>query len=195
VTAPSTPSGAVLNVPNALTLIRILCVPVVLSTLVEGDYRLALILFVVLGLTDGLDGIIARVTNTRTQLGAHLDPAADKLLLVSTYITLGILGDVPVQLMILVIVRDVVILGGFFMSGALVGRYMEMAPSVWGKATTFLQILAVIAVLLAHAGWAPLDQPVLLGVFALTAIATTVSGVDYVLRGIRWYQAQDASSP
>src|SRR5262245_33937545 len=104
------------NVPNALTLIRIMCVPLFLTLLTSGDYRLALLVFVLAGITDGLDGLIARVTNARTQLGAHLDPAADKLLLISTYIALGILGDVPLQLMILVIVRDVIILGGFLLS-------------------------------------------------------------------------------
>lgn len=178
-----------LNVPNTLTLFRILCVPVFLSLLAEGDYSLAVVVFLVAGITDGVDGMIARLTDTRTELGAHLDPAADKLLLVSSYITLAILGDIPVQLMILVIVRDTVILGGFLLSGAMVGSYMEMAPSIWGKTTTFLQILTVTMVLLARAQWLPLDGGILLTAFALTGVATIVSGVDYVARGIRWYQA------
>jgi cardiolipin synthase len=184
----------VLNVPNALTLVRILCVPLFLSLLVEGNYQLALVVFVVAGVTDGVDGAIARLTNSRTELGAHMDPAADKLLLVSSYITLAILGDIPVQLMIFVIVRDVVILGGFLLSGAVVGRYMEMAPSIWGKATTCLQLVSVVGVLATRGGWTPISPPALTVLFGLTALATIVSGVDYVLRGIRWYQAGAASS-
>jgi len=187
-------SEPVLNIPNALTLVRILCVPLFLSMLVDGNYKLALLVFVVAGVTDGVDGAVARLTDSRTELGAHMDPAADKLLLVSSYITLAILGKVPLQLMILVIVRDVVILGGFFLSGALAGRYMEMAPSIWGKATTLLQLLSVVSVLAAGAGWAPLGPPNMTVLFFLTGLATIISGVDYVLRGIRWYQAGAASS-
>jgi cardiolipin synthase len=173
---------------------RIMCVPVFLSLLVDGDYQLGTVVFLIAGLTDGIDGTIARLTDSRTELGAHLDPAADKLLLVSSYIALGILGDIPMQLMILVIVRDVVILGGYFLSGALVGRYMEMAPSVWGKATTFAQILAATTVLLARAGWIPITRGVLAATFVLAALMTIISGVDYVLKGIRWYQASAVSS-
>jgi cardiolipin synthase (CMP-forming) len=183
-----------INVPNTITLLRILCVPVFLSLVSQGDYSLGVLVFVAAGLSDGLDGTIARLTDSRTELGAHLDPAADKLLLVSTYIALGILGAIPLQLMIVVIVRDVVILGGFFMSGALVGRYMAMAPSVWGKATTCAQILTAIAVLLEKAKWVPIGASTLSTMFVVTAVASTVSGVDYVLRGIRWYQANTASS-
>jgi cardiolipin synthase len=178
-----------LNAPNVLTLVRIMCVPLFLSLLADGDYRFALAVFVIAGITDGLDGMLARLTNARTQLGAHLDPAADKLLLTSTYITLGILGDVPIQLMILVVVRDVIILGGFLLSGAVVGQYMEMAPSVWGKATTCLQILSVIGVLTTRAAFMPLEPSRLAVLFVVTGAITVVSGADYVWRGIRWYQA------
>lgn len=177
-----------LNVPNSITLLRIFCVPVFLSVVSREDYRLALVIFVIAGITDSIDGAIARLTNTRTDLGAHLDPLADKLLLVSSYIALGILGAVPIQLMILVIVRDTVILGGFLLSGALVGRYMEMAPSAWGKLTTFLQLLTVTSVLLVRGLWVSVDASILTAVFLLTGVATVISGVDYVLQGARWYQ-------
>ncbi|RMF25614.1 MAG: CDP-alcohol phosphatidyltransferase family protein, partial [Deltaproteobacteria bacterium] len=130
-----------LNIPNTITLMRLFAVPVFLSLLADGDYRLALIVFVIAGLTDAVDGAVARLTDTRTELGAHLDPLADKLLLVSAFITLGILGAVPVQLMIVVIVRDTVILGGFVLSAIVVGKSITVAPSVWGKLTTFFQIL------------------------------------------------------
>ncbi len=183
-----------LNLPNTLTLLRILCVPLFLSLLADGEYGPALVVFALAGITDGIDGALARLTNSRTELGAHLDPAADKLLLVSSYIALAILGDIPVQLMIVVIVRDVVILGGFLLSGAIVGRYMEMAPSVLGKATTCVQIITVIAVLTARAQWMSIAPSLLGGLFVVTTGITFLSGADYVLRGIRWYQSQTTAT-
>jgi cardiolipin synthase len=178
-----------LNVPNTLTLLRILAVPFFLSFLAEGSYDTAFVVFVAAGVTDAVDGAIARLTDTRTDLGAHLDPLADKLLLVSSFITLGILGLVPIQLMILVIVRDAVILGGFLLSAAVVGQSMEMAPSVWGKLTTFLQILTVSLVLIDRTSWLSVPARAQVTVFLMTAILTVISGIGYVIDGIRWYNA------
>ena len=84
--------------------------------------------------------MIARMSNMRTELGAHLDPLADKLLVVSSFIALGIMGLVPRPLMIIVIMRDIVILGGYVTAAVVTASPMEMKPSLWGKATTFSQI-------------------------------------------------------
>ncbi len=173
---------------------RLFAVPVFLSLLADGDYRLALIVFVIAGLTDAVDGAVARLTDTRTELGAHLDPLADKLLLVSAFITLGILGAVPVQLMIVVIVRDTVILGGFVLSAIVVGKSITVAPSVWGKLTTFFQILSVSLVLVARSRWFAIPHPTMPLVFVLTGLLTFASGVHYVVYGIRWYQAVETSA-
>ena len=178
-----------INIPNAITLARILLVPLFLSLLAEGSNKMALCVFVAAGLSDGIDGTIARLTDTRTTLGAHLDPLADKLLLVSAYIALAILGMIPQQLMIFVLVRDAVILGGFLLSAAVVGRSIPMNPSIWGKMTTFLQISAVTLVLLDRSTWLLVPARYLDVVFVATSAACVVSGAGYVIDGIRWYQS------
>jgi cardiolipin synthase len=178
-----------LNIPNILTLMRILAVPLFLSLLVEGENDWALAVFILAGVTDGIDGMIARMWRQRTELGAHMDPLADKLLVVSSFIALGIMGLVPRPLMIVVITRDVVILGGFLLTAALVGKSMEMSPSIWGKLTTFTQLLSVTLALVDLAQWIDVPTVVLNTVYVATGIASIVSGSDYVLRGMKWYAA------
>jgi cardiolipin synthase len=178
-----------LNIPNSLTLLRILAVPLFLNLLVDSLYDAALIVFVVAGCTDAVDGAVARLTDTRTELGAHLDPLADKLLVIGSFIALGILGEIPLRLMIMVIIRDAVILGGFILSAVVVGRSMAMAPSLWGKLTTFLQLLSICLVMLDLAAWLHVSDEVLQGVFIATGFATLISGAGYVLDGLRFYQA------
>ncbi|RMD85439.1 MAG: hypothetical protein D6815_01880 [Candidatus Dadabacteria bacterium] len=188
------PRTDLLNVPNTITLLRLFAVPVFLSLLAEGDYRLALLVFVAAGLTDAVDGAVARLTDSRTELGAHLDPLADKLLLVSAFITLGVLGAVPVQLMIIVLVRDAVILGGFILSAIVFGKPVRVAPSVWGKATTFFQIVSVSLVLVIRTGWYEVSEPLLSAVFLITGLLTFLSGAHYVIYGVRWYQSSEAGT-
>lgn len=178
-----------LNIPNILTLLRILAVPLFLSLLVEGENDWALVVFITAGVTDGIDGMIARMWRQRTELGAHMDPLADKLLVVSSFIALGIMGLVPRPLMIVVITRDVVILGGFLLTAALVGKSMEMAPSVWGKLTTFTQLLSVTLALVDLAQWIDVPSVVLNTVYIATGVTSIVSGAGYVLRGMAWYAA------
>lgn len=178
----------ILNIPNVLTLGRILAVPVFLSLLVEGEHDAALIIFFLAGLTDGIDGLIARMYDLRTELGAHLDPLADKLLVVSAFIALTIDGAMPRPLMIVVLTRDVLILGGYLMTAAVVGTPMKMAPSISGKLTTFSQLLSITLVLLSLADWWIAPPVFLVGVFWLTAIASFVSGSGYVIRGLNYYQ-------
>ncbi|MFN2427605.1 MAG: CDP-alcohol phosphatidyltransferase family protein [Candidatus Binatia bacterium] len=179
------------NIPNVLTLARILAVPLFLSLLVEGENDAALAIYLLAGLTDAIDGMIARTWNMRTELGAHMDPLADKLLVVSSFIALGIMGLVPRPLMIIVITRDVVILGGFLLTAAIVGKSMEMKPSLSGKLTTFTQLLSVTLVLIDLAQWFDIPTDVLNAVFIATGLASFVSGSGYVLRGMRWYAATE----
>lgn len=182
-------NAAMLNIPNILTLARILAVPLFLSLLVEGEHDAALAVFILAGVTDAVDGMIARMWNLRTELGAHMDPLADKLLVVSSFIALGILGLVPRPLMIVVIMRDVIILGGFLLTAAIVGRTMEMAPSISGKLTTFTQLLSVTLVLIDLAQWWDVPTTFLNLVYVATGLASFVSGGGYVLRGMKWYAA------
>jgi cardiolipin synthase (CMP-forming) len=190
----SSDNTQLINIPNVLTLARILAVPLFLSLLVEGENDAALTVFIAAGLTDAIDGMIARMWRMKTQLGAHMDPLADKLLVVSSFIALGIMGLVPRPLMIVVIMRDVIILGGFLLTAALVGKSMEMAPSLWGKATTFTQLLSVTLVLIDLAQWFDVPTTVLQVVFVATGITSFVSGTGYVIRGMRWFAASGTPS-
>ncbi len=185
-------STTVLNLANTITLLRILAVPLFLSALADGTYNMAVIVFVAAGVSDGIDGAVARLTNTRTELGAHLDPLADKLLLISAFIALGILDAVPRSLMITVIVRDAVILGGYLTTAVVTGQPMEMRPSFWGKATTFFQISSVGIVLLGQAEWLSVGTPVLLVFFIATGLLNFISGGGYVLDGLQYYQDFEA---
>ena len=182
----------VLNVPNLLTLLRIIAIPCFLILLEDLRYREALALFVAAGITDGLDGAIARLTHTKTTLGAFLDPAADKALLVSAFIALGFMHAVPRWLVVLAISRDVLIVLGYFLLFMLAERRMEVRPSVSGKASTALQLLSVTVVLLA------LNDPQLVApsieqaIFYATGVVTAVAGLQYMYRGLAWLQREGA---
>jgi cardiolipin synthase len=177
-----------LNIPNALTLLRIVAIPAFLIVLTDGRHGLALVLLIAAGLTDAADGAIARLTHQKTTLGAYLDPLADKLLLVSTFITLAFLNQVPVWLTVLVISRDAVIVTGFFLLFVLTQRTMEIRPSAFGKAATFFQLFSVIAVLARLAGVATLGTRPLVPLFVATGVVTAVAGLQYMYRGLVWVQ-------
>jgi cardiolipin synthase len=176
----------VLNVPNTLTLLRIVAIPCFLILLEDHRYRQALAVFVAAGLTDGLDGAIARLTHTKTRLGAFLDPAADKALLVSSFIALGFMHEVPRWLVVVVISRDVMIVTGYFMLFMMTGETMEVQPTFWGKFSTALQLLAVTVVLVSlvspDLGGATVEQVV----FPLSGLVTTIAGLQYMYRGLVW---------
>ncbi len=178
----------VLNVPNFLTLLRIVAIPCFLILLEDFRYREALVVFVAAGVTDGLDGAIARLTHTKTTLGAYLDPAADKLLLVSSFIALGFMHEVPRWLVVVVLSRDVIIVCGYFLLFVMTQHTMEIRPSISGKLSTFLQLGSVSMVLVS------LVRPELVGnslrqaVFLLTGAVTAAAGLQYMYRGLAWLQ-------
>lgn len=179
-----------LNVPNALTIVRILTIPGFLILLTGGYPLAALGLFVVGGVTDALDGAIARLTNSKTELGAILDPLADKLLLLSSFAVLAMMGLVPNWLTVLVVIRDVILLAGYFTLFVATGERMAVRPSAIGKATTFLQLLSVTVVLLGIC-WPQLVPPALRPpLFVTTGLATAVSGLQYMRRGLAWAQTR-----
>src|SRR3989304_9367297 len=103
-----------MNLPNLLTLTRVLLIPLFVIFIINKYFDWALLTFAIAGITDGLDGLIARLTHQRTELGAYLDPIADKLLLSAAFISLAIIDLLPSWLSIVVITRDVIILIGFF---------------------------------------------------------------------------------
>jgi cardiolipin synthase len=178
----------VLNIPNTLTLLRIVAIPCFLILLEDHRYPEALAVFVAAGLTDGLDGAIARLTHTKTRLGAFLDPAADKALLVSSFIALGFMHEVPRWLVVVVISRDVMLVCGYFMLFMLTGEAMEVRPSVWGKLSTLLQLCAVSIVLVALVRPGVVAPVIEQGLFSLSGLVTAIAGLQYMWRGLVWLQ-------
>lgn len=184
-------SSAILNLPNLITLLRIGAIPVFLTLLTDKQYTEAMIIFMVAAATDSLDGAIARLTNSRTTLGSYIDPLADKLLLVSSFLILTYLGFIPHWLAILVISRDVIILGGFLVLFMITGRSIVIRPTFIGKASTFFQLLTVTQTLLA------LHNPLwriswLWGTtLAVAGAATVISGLQYLMRAVQWAHLQD----
>jgi cardiolipin synthase len=136
-----------INVPNILTVLRILVTPLFVILLIRDLHGYALLLFIFAGISDGLDGLIARMFNQRSDLGAVLDPIADKLLLTAAFLSLGVLKDIPGWLAVVVISRDVLIVTGI---GVLTfcGISFEIRPSLISKWTTVVQILTVAVTLL-----------------------------------------------
>jgi cardiolipin synthase len=180
----------VLNLPNLLTLLRIVAIPAFLILLEGLRFREALAVFVAAGITDGLDGAIARLTHTKTTVGAFLDPAADKALLVSAFIALGFMHAVPRWLVVIAISRDVVIVLGYFLLFVITQQTMEVQPTVSGKASTALQLLSVSMALVALIDARLVGPAVREGAFYATGAVTTLAGLQYMYRGLAWLQRQ-----
>ncbi|SCZ62836.1 CDP-alcohol phosphatidyltransferase family protein [Thiohalomonas denitrificans] len=165
-------------IPNLITCFRILLVIPLVALLVDRQYGMVLALFAVAGASDALDGFLARRFGWSSRLGALLDPLADKLLMVSSYITMGLLGMLPAWLVALVILRDIVIIGGAAAYQFLIGQ-VEMEPTLVSKANTALQVLLVLLVLFSFAIQA-LPGPFINGIVMVVAVTTVWSGFKYV---------------
>jgi cardiolipin synthase (CMP-forming) len=135
-----------MSLPNLITIGRILLVPLTIWLIISGEFTWAFLAFLAAGISDGVDGFIARRFHLKTQLGAYLDPLADKLLLVSIYVSLGFLQFMPAWLVILVASRDVLIVGAVILSWIL-GKPLKMQPLFVSKANTTAQIALAGAVL------------------------------------------------
>ncbi len=172
-----------INVPNSLTVLRILLVPVFVGLLLYGYYGLALVTFIAAALTDGLDGAIARRTNQRTRLGEYLDPLADKIMLMSAFVTLSVLHFIPLWAVIIVVSRDAILLIGTMVAN-LTETDIDISPTVLGKGTTFTQISYVLVVVMFAMDWVPslVVTPVLGAMVGLTI----GSGGHYLYRGIQY---------
>ncbi|MBZ5501338.1 MAG: CDP-alcohol phosphatidyltransferase family protein [Acidobacteriia bacterium] len=136
----------IFTVPNQLTLLRLAFLPFFVIAIEYEHYALALGILVAAGISDGLDGLLARELNQKTPLGAYLDPIADKLLLSSSYVVLALKAKISWWLAILVLSRDVLLLAASAVILVTIG-YRPFPPSVWGKATTFFEILLIVLVL------------------------------------------------
>jgi cardiolipin synthase len=171
-----------MNLPNAITLIRVVLIPFFVGLMIYGYHRAALGIFVSACITDALDGMIARLTDTKTELGAFLDPMADKLLIVSSFVTLSILAYIPVWLVIIVVSRDVILTLGSLVI-YFTGHNLTIKPSFLGKATTVFQLVVVtLTLVLVSYGIASAYLQV---VYWTTGGLTIASGVQYVTRGMK----------
>jgi cardiolipin synthase (CMP-forming) len=146
--ASRTVPSRILTVPNQLTFLRLIFLPFFVIAIKYGHWRTALGILAAAGISDGLDGLLARGLNQKTPLGAYLDPIADKLLLSSSYFVLALKGRVQWWLTILILGRDVLLLVACAVILITVG-YRPFPPSIWGKATTFFEIFLVVVILLA----------------------------------------------
>lgn len=179
-----------MNVPNVITTLRLLLLPVFTTLLVYRRTLPALGVLVVAALSDLLDGLIARRLNQKTAIGSFLDPLADKLLSVSGFVTLAFLGPVPAWFVILVLSRDLIVSLGALVLYLHDGR-LEIAPTLTGKAATLCQFLTLLTTLLLEIGDA--GRALWFSLLVLTAALTVASGLQYVWRGLNRAGTRPAS--
>ncbi|HTA71583.1 MAG TPA: CDP-alcohol phosphatidyltransferase family protein [Bryobacteraceae bacterium] len=168
-----------LTLPNLFTLARLILAPFVVLAILNAHYGRAIVLFFAAGITDVIDGLLARRLGESTPAGAYFDPVADKILLSAIYIALGVVRAIPWWMVALVFARDILILA-MAAYGLLFTSVRRFPPSVWGKISTFLQIGAALVVMGARDG---IPAPVDLALWLMVA-GTAWSGVHYVWQGI-----------
>lgn len=166
------------DIPNIISVFRIILVIPVVWLLLQQDFKVALLLFAIAGFSDALDGYLARRFDWKSRLGGILDPLADKLLQVCSYISLAWLGMIPVWLVIAVVLRDLVIV-----TGGVIYHYkfehFRAAPTLISKLNTFMQILLVLLVVF-HAAFNTLPAIVIQALIYGVLATTVISGLDYV---------------
>jgi len=175
------------NLPNTITVIRILLVPLLVIYLQKHLFTHSLIVFSVAAISDGLDGTVARFFNQRTSLGAYLDPIADKMLLISAFITLSIQGIIPFWLSVVVISRDILILTGVLIC-AIADIKVKIQPSIISKFTTVAQLMTVFISLLYQIISPRLSTNWTHALYGVTSILTIISGLHYIYKGLNIHQ-------
>ena len=175
--ADPTPASSPLNLPNFISIARLFSVPVAVWLILEGRFLAAFWLFIAAGISDALDGFLAKQFNARTRLGGYLDPIADKMLLVSVYITLGVQLIVPNWLVILIVSRDILIVGGSLLMLILTEEF-EVDPLYLSKVNTAAQIV-LAGWLLAELGFELSAEGIGIFLVWLVAGTTFLSGLAY----------------
>ncbi len=168
----------VLNIPNLITVIRIILVPVIIILITSKSYASALWFFLAAGVSDALDGYIARRFDLRTTLGATLDPLADKILIIASVIALSRLGLLPVWLMLVVVCRDLIIAAGAVAWHLVIGP-LEMSPLIASKVNTSMQVVMIFLVLWKASGMEGISV-LLPFLFAMVLFFSLFSGFQYV---------------
>ena len=168
-----------MSIPNLITLARILLVPVVIWAITSGEMRIAFLLFFAAGLSDAVDGFLAKRFGMATALGAYLDPLADKAMIVSIYVALGIVDEIPRWLVILVVSRDIMIVAAVILSW-LVDKPLKLKPLMVSKLNTVAQVLLALLVLATlslkiEAGFAIQVLTVIVAILTLLSVAFYVA--------------------
>lgn len=193
--APTVHSAEVLwsrmNIPNSLTILRILLIPVFIGFMTYRQYGYALAALLCAGVTDALDGLVARMTNQQTRLGEILDPLADKLLLTSAFLTLAALHLVPSWVVILVVSRDVILMLGTVVAHV-TNVSIDIRPTVLGKGTTLCQLTYVLMVVAMI--WRGVKIGALLPLLVVMVSFTLASGFHYLYRGYRLTHVNSSSN-
>jgi cardiolipin synthase len=172
-----------LTLPNFITIARLLGVPLIVWLMIADRFLEATVLFIIAGISDAADGFIAKRFGAASELGAYLDPVADKALLVSVFVTLGFKGILPAWLIVLVVSRDLFIIGGMLLAYVL-SNPMAVHPLWVSKANTVAQILLIVLVLAERSGVSVLNA--LTAIFVLGAAALTVASAGaYLIEWVR----------
>lgn len=180
-----------MNIPNSLTILRILLIPVFIGLMTYRQYGYALAALLCAGVTDALDGLVARMTNQQTRLGEILDPLADKLLLTSAFLTLAALHLVPSWVVILVVSRDVILMLGTVVAHV-TNVSIDIRPTVLGKGTTLCQLTYVLLVVAMI--WRGVKIGALLPLLVVMVMFTLASGFHYLYRGYRLTHVNSSSN-
>ncbi len=177
----------VFNLPNTLTIARIVIIPLFITAIIYKRYDYALYLFIVAAITDTLDGLFARLTNQKTVLGTFLDPLADKFLLVTSFIIFSINGWLPKWLTVTVISRDIIVIIGWVLI-YLITHTSNVKPTITGKAAIAMQLVLLCYVLLdINIVSLPDIHEALIWI---TAALTVISGLHYIYRGLKLTHAE-----
>lgn len=168
-----------MTIPNIITIMRFLLVPAIIWALLSGEMAWAFALFLIAGISDGVDGFIARHFNQQSRLGAYLDPVADKLLLVCVFVVLGLMGELPLWLVVLAVSRDALIIVAVMLS-TVMGHPVTVKPLFVSKANTAVQII-LAAVALADLAFV-LDLATVRGVIVVVSgLLTVASAAAYLV--------------
>jgi cardiolipin synthase len=179
-----------MNVPNILSIFRLVMTVFFILAVNQGRFRFALFLFILQGLSDLLDGLLARMMNKKTSLGAYLDPIADKAMLVSAYLVLYFHEIIPLWVVAVILLKDVVVATGFLILYRMFGK-VRLIPSIFGKTSTALQMLTVVYVL-----WScgTAYEAYNSYFFYPMIVCTVVAGVQYMARGINILTRREPAS-
>lgn len=178
---------APVSLPNAITFFRILLIPTFVIAFIYQHDRAALAIFIIAGVSDALDGFLARLNHSQSRLGSFLDPMADKLLLLTAFTLLALSHAVPLWMVILVFTREIIIVGGWTI-GYVMTNHTRVEPSTLGKGTTVFQLLAVIALQVDRL--LPLPQHAADRLLDVAMALTALSGLDYLYRGLKELEAR-----